>query len=171
MGVGSADSKLPKLDDSQTSATELIAAQKGKVTVMNPYAAYKKQSVTTMTPIEVVIKLYDESERQLHRAIHFIEKKEFEQAHNALDRAAELINALRSVLNMEVGEISQNLDSLYEFFYRQIIQADMKKDISIIEEIIPQISELKDAFVQISKLPRQSVGAGGNILSGTGLNS
>lgn len=31
----------------------------------NPYSAYKKQSVSTMTPVEVVIKLYSETERQL----------------------------------------------------------------------------------------------------------
>lgn len=138
---------------------------------MNPYATYKKQSVTTMTPIEVIIKLYDESEKQLHRSIHFIERKEYAEAHNALDKSAELVNALRSVLDMDVGEISQNLDSLYEFFYRQIIQADMKKDTKIIEDLIPQISELREAFIQISKLPRDGVFTKGSILSGSGLNS
>lgn len=122
-----------------------------------------------MTPIEVIIKLYDESEKHLNRAINFIENKEYDNTHKALDMAAELINALRSVLNMEAGEISQNLDSLYEFFYKQIIQADMKKDKTIIEEILPQISELKDAFVQISKLPREGVPTAGSILSRRGL--
>jgi len=134
---------------------------------MNPYAAYKKQSVATMTPIEVIIKLYDECEGHLNRAIHFIENKNYAEAHNALDTSSEIVNALRSVLDMRAGEISQNLDSLYEFFYKQIIFADMKKDIAVIEEILPQISELKDAFVQISKLPRDSLMARGSILSGT----
>jgi flagellar protein FliS len=138
----------------------------------NPYVTYKKQSVTTMTPIEMIVKAYDESERQLNRAIHFIERKEYAEAHNALDRSAELINGLRSALDMNIGEISHNLDSLYEFFYRQIIQADMKKDVKIIEEILPQIAELKDAFVQISKMPRDNVmAAQGSILSNAGLNS
>lgn len=122
---------------------------------MNPYTqAYKKQSVTTMTPIEVVIKLYNECERQLHRAIDFIEKRNYEQAHNSLDASAEIVYALRSMLDMSVGEISQNLDSLYEFFYRQIVIADTKKDTAIITELIPQICELRDAFVQISHLPK-----------------
>jgi flagellar protein FliS len=129
---------------------------------MNPYStAYKKQSVTTMTPIEVVIKLYDECERQLSRAINFINNKKYSDAHNSLDASAAIVEALRSVLDMEVGEISQNLDSLYAFFYKQIIQADMKKDISIIESVIPQMAELKDAFVQISKMPREGAMASG----------
>ena len=139
---------------------------------MNPYVAYKKQSLSTMTPIEVILKIYGECEKQLHRSINYINSKEYAQAHNSLNLSAELINALRSVLNMEVGEISNNLDSLYEFFHKQIIQADMKKDVTIIEEILPQICELKDAFMQISKLPREGVVAQqGSILSNTGLNS
>jgi flagellar protein FliS len=139
---------------------------------MNPYSTYKKQSVNTMTPIEVIIKLYDECERQLNRSIHFINNKQYDEAHKSLDMSVELINALRSVLDMSVGEISENLDSLYEFFARQLIIADTKKDIAIIEDIIPQICELKDAFVQISKLPRDGAVVQGTILSRTaGLNS
>jgi flagellar protein FliS len=137
---------------------------------MNPYTTYKRQSVNTLTPIEVIVKIYDECERQLHRAVNFIENKEYAAAHTSIDVACELILGLRSVLNSDAGEIAGNLDSLYEFFYRQLVQADMKKDVSIIHEILPQICELKDAFTQISKIPREGAAArGGNIL-GMGMN-
>jgi flagellar biosynthetic protein FliS len=71
---------------------------------MNAYAhsTYRKQSVNTMTPIEVVVKIYDECERQLNRAIKFIDDKKFDKAHDALDRAGELVNGLRSVLDMGI---------------------------------------------------------------------
>jgi len=124
---------------------------------MNPYATYKKQSVVTMTPIEMVIKLYDECEMQLNRAIHFINDKNFYEAHTSLDASAEIVNALRSILEMDAGEIAANLDSLYEYFFKQIVMADTKKDIKIIEDILPQISELREAFVEISKLPREDL--------------
>ncbi|MCL2634427.1 MAG: flagellar export chaperone FliS [Oscillospiraceae bacterium] len=125
---------------------------------MNPYASYKQQSVMTMTPVEIIVKLYDECEMNLHRAVHFIDVKDYANAHNALDKSGEIVNALRSALDMSVGEISENLDSLYDFFFKQIVHADMKKDKEIITQLIPQISELKSAFVQISKLPKGSSG-------------
>jgi flagellar protein FliS len=134
---------------------------------MNPYSVYKKQSVSTMTPIEIVIKGYDECERQLNRAVHFIQSKSFAEAHNSLDKAAELISAFRTCLDMSAGEVSSGLDSLYEYFFRRIIEADMKKDISIIEEVLPQISELKDAFVQISLMPKTGI-AHPNMMAGAG---
>ena len=74
---------------------------------MNPYAAYKKQSVTTMTPIEIVIKLYSETERELNRAVIFIEEKNYENANKSLNKSVDLIAALgwvKSLLPM-VGEL------------------------------------------------------------------
>jgi flagellar protein FliS len=108
-----------------------------------------------MTPIEVIVKIYDECVVQLHRAVKFIEDKNFSEAHNSLYASGELVNALREVLDKEAGgEIATNLDALYAFFYRQITQADTKKDVELIKQIIPQITELQDAFTQLSKMPR-----------------
>lgn len=130
---------------------------------MNAYAnaAYKKQSVTTMTPIEVIVKLYTECEAQLHRAVKFIEEKNIPEAHKSLDASGELVNALRSVLDMEAGgEISTNLDSLYDFFFRQIVLANTKKDTEIIKQIIPQIKDLRETFTQLSKMTPEQLTVG-----------
>ena len=54
----------------------------------NPYSAYKKQSVSTMTPVEVVIKLYSETERQLAIGVSAIESKDIKKAHEALDEGS-----------------------------------------------------------------------------------
>lgn len=123
---------------------------------MNPYSAYKKQAVTTMTPMEIVLKLYSETERELNRAIMFIENKSFENANKSLTKSGDLINALRSVLDMKLP-IGQNLDSLYSFFERQIVAANVKKDKEIIESILPMIGELKDAFAQIAAMSKEDI--------------
>ncbi len=123
---------------------------------MNPYAAYKKQSVTTMTPIEIVVKLYSETERELNRAIVFIEQKNYESANKSLTKSVDLINALRSVLDVNLP-IGQNLDSLYSYFEKEIITANMKKDIEMIKPLLPMIAELKDAFTQVSLMSKEDI--------------
>lgn len=125
---------------------------------MNPYAAYKKQAVTTMTPIEIVVKLYSETERELNRAIMFIEQKDYESTNKALTKSGDLINALRSVLDVKLP-IGQNLDSLYSYFEKQIVTANMKKDKQMIEALLPMISELKDAFTQVSNMSKEDIAA------------
>lgn len=123
---------------------------------MNPYTAYKKQSVTTMTPMEIVVKLYSETERELNRAIMFIESRNYEGANKSLSKSGDIISALRSVLDLKLP-IGQNLDSLYSYFEKQIVEANMKKDIEILKAIIPMISDLKDAFTQVSLMSKTDI--------------
>ena len=125
---------------------------------MNPYAAYKKQSVTTATPMEIVVKLYEETERQLNRAIVYIDNKDYESANAALSKAQDVVDALRSVLDINLP-IGQNLDALYIYFSKQIIMANAKKDTGMINELLPMIAELKDAFVQVSAMSKDEIAA------------
>ena len=127
----------------------------------NPYAAYKKQSVSTRTPVEVVIKLYSETERQLAIGVSAIEEKDIMKAHNSLVKAQELLGALRGALDMDIP-ISKNLDQLYDFFQRTAEKANMKKDAATAEEvkkIIPMIADLRDAFTQISQMTKEEIEA------------
>ena len=125
---------------------------------MNPYAAYKKQSATTMTPIEIVIKLYSETERELNRSVVFIKEKNYESANNALNKSVDLIAALRSVLDVNLP-IGKNLDAIYGFLEKQIIAANVKKDVEIVNSLLPMVAELKDAFTQIGAMSKDEIAA------------
>lgn len=129
----------------------------------NAYSsAYKKQSITTMTPMEIVVKLYSEAEKQLSRAVIFIDKKDFENANKALIKSQDCINALRSSLDMKIP-MSKDLDSLYEYFNRQIVTANVKKDTALINELLPQLAELREAFAQVSAMSREQLRPAANL--------
>ncbi|MCM1335238.1 MAG: flagellar export chaperone FliS [Bacteroides sp.] len=125
----------------------------------NAYSAYKKQSIATLTPMEIVVKLYDEAERQINRSIAYIEQKNYEEANKGLQKSQDIVNALRSVLDMSIP-ISKQLDALYDFFNRQLITANVKKDITILQELLPMLAELKDAFAQVAAMPKSQIGQG-----------
>lgn len=129
--------------------------------MVNPYSEYKKKSVETMTPVEVVIKLYNEIERQLAIAINCVEKKdrhEFMKANEAFIKAENCIDALREALDMSIP-ISKELDSYYIFFYKEIVKANISKDCTEVKKIIPLVAELRDAFTQISQMTRTEIEA------------
>lgn len=126
--------------------------------MVNPYSQYKKQSVTTMTPVEVVIKLYSEIERQLAIGIDFTEKKNFAKSNEAFIKAEDCIDALRETLDMSVP-ISKNLEDLYVFFYKVIVKANVSKELDEVKKIIPMIGELRDAFTQISQMTKEEIEA------------
>ena len=127
--------------------------------MVNPYSAYAKSSVSTMTPVEVVIKLYAEIERQLAIGVSCVEeKKDNAKANEAFLKAQECISALRESLDMSIP-ISNNLEQLYVFFYKEMINANIHKDCTEIKKIIPMIADLRDAFTQISQMTKEEIEA------------
>lgn len=126
--------------------------------MVNPYAQYKRQSVETMTPVEVIIKLYSEIEKQCAIGMDFVEKKNYAKSNEAFIKAEDCIDALREVLDMSIP-ISQNLDDLYIFFHKTIVKANITKDLTDLKKVVPMVAELRDAWTQISQMTREEIEA------------
>jgi flagellar protein FliS len=116
----------------------------------NPYQEYKKQAVMTMTPGEMIIKLYDECLKMLNAGIIYIQEKNIEACNNSLKKAHQILNYMRSILNRDY-ELSNELAALYDYYVRRIITANIKKDIEPLEEIIPMIIDLRNSFYEADK--------------------
>ena len=119
----------------------------------NAYQQYKQQAIVTMTPMETVLKLFSETEREVSRAIFFINNKEYASANDALIKGQRLIDTLRQSLDMKY-EVSSNLDALYDFFLRQLLQANLKKDVEPLTEILPMLRELRETFNRAYRTPK-----------------
>ena len=120
---------------------------------MNPYQKYMQQSVTTMTPAQLLIALYDKAITEINKAIIFIEDKDIPKAHNSIMRVIDIIDALDAHLKVKY-EISDNLAALYQYFRERLVQANVKKDPEILKEILPMITELRNAFYEAGKTVR-----------------
>ena len=120
---------------------------------VNPYQQYQRQSVMTMTQGEMLTKLYDEVIKQMSGAKICLTEKDLSGVNNALQKAQRILFYLKSTLDFKY-EISGNLDALYDFFIKRIVQANLKKDAAMLDEIIPMIEDLRDTFVQADRNAR-----------------
>lgn len=138
---------------------------------MNPYDNYKQQAVMTMTPGEMLVKLYDGAIRQMNSARRSITEKDINAANTALQKAQNIFNYLDNTLDRRY-EVSEPLSSLYEFFITQVVAANVRKDVKPLDDIIPLVSELRDTYVQAEKLSRISqqhaVAPQGNLIGAVG---
>lgn len=116
----------------------------------NPYQAYQQQSVMTMTQGEMLLKLYDETIKQLSAAEIFMGEGSIEKTNQALQKAQKIVNHLRATLDFQY-DISNQLAALYDYFVRQIVAANIKKDVALIQEVLPMVTELRDTFAQAAK--------------------
>lgn len=119
----------------------------------NPYQKYQQQSVMTMTPGEMLLKLYDEVITQLNAARQFNEEKDIQKANAAFQKAQKILRYLDQTLDPQY-EISASLSALYDYFIRRLVDANLHKDNAPIDEVLPMIQELRDTFYQADKATR-----------------
>ena len=126
--------------------------------MVNAAEAYKRQQVLTATPEALTLMLYNGALRFMTEGREAIEKKDYEEANNSLQKAQNIITEFRVTLNMEY-EISHQLLPLYNYVYDRLVEANMKSDLAQLDEAKNIITELRDAWAQAMKKARAEKGA------------
>ncbi|NLW48755.1 MAG: flagellar export chaperone FliS [Firmicutes bacterium] len=118
--------------------------------VNKAYTAYKTASVSNSKPEDLVMMLYTGLVRFIMQAQKAIEADEIEKAHENITRAQNIIAELEASLNMEY-EISHNMMLLYDYLYRRLVDANVKKDRGILDEVLKFAVEFRDTWIQAIK--------------------
>lgn len=121
----------------------------------NPYTQYKEQSLSTMAPGELLVKLFDEVIKQCRLSAIAIRSKDYGQANDGLTKSQTIITTLMSSLDMRYP-ISAELREMYVFLGKQLLNANLQKDAILIEQVLPLIKDLRDSFEQADKISRQN---------------
>lgn len=98
------------------------------------------------TPQEITALLYDACLNNLEESIESINNKDFVIANEQLQKANDILVRLGAGINYEAGIISDQLDSLYNYMSDKLIEANYKKDVKIIEEVISHLAEIATAW-------------------------
>jgi flagellar protein FliS len=125
----------------------------------NKIANYKKDSVMTMSPGELVVTTYDECLKQLGIMRILIpeveekfEVKKMEQINKSVTKIKRIVDYLRASLsfnnpNPEVTAISNNLNNLYDFFNWKVTQINSTHDMKELDAVIDMFKVLREGFV------------------------
>lgn len=123
-------------------------------TQTNAFNAYKQNSVTTASPGELTLMLYNGCLKFLNRAKIAMGEKNIEERNNYIQRSQAIIRELMSTLNMDV-EISKQMLPLYEYIVRRLSDANIKNDSTIIAEVEGLVTEFRDTWKEVLKITRQ----------------
>lgn len=121
---------------------------------MNVQQMYQQNQVNTATPQELVLLLYNGGIKFCNHAKKAIEEKNLIEAHRTIIKAQDVLTELQLGLNHDI-EISKNLDVLYDFMKRRLIEANFKKDDAIIDEVIEFFTEFRDTWKQAMDLAKK----------------
>ncbi len=117
---------------------------------MNNYGfnKYKQTSVTTASRGQVLLMLYESAIKHTKRAIEGLNEKNLAKKGEALLKVQDIVNELSLSLNHEVGgNVSQELDRLYNFIIDQITTANMKNEVKPLHDALKILETLYEGWV------------------------
>lgn len=116
----------------------------------NPIQHYKEQSISTMTPGELLLLLYDELVKNLMRCGLALDKNEFDLLETSVEKSLDIIRYLDDTLNRQY-EISKELHALYDYFDYQLARVKIGRNKAAQEDVLRMVMELRDSFRQAEK--------------------
>ena len=124
------------------------------MSVQNAYNAYKQNSVTTASPGELTLMLYNGCIKFIHQAKKAIEVKDISNRNKYVQKAQAILNELMSTLNMDIP-VSKEMFNLYDYMYHQLTQANINNDVAILDEVEGLVVEFRDTWKQVIQMNRQ----------------
>ncbi len=119
------------------------------------YSMYKQNSIMTSSPEELTLMLYNGLVKFIMQAQKAIEEKDIQKANESIKRAEDIISEFQATLDMQY-ELSKGLAMLYDYFMDRLVDANMKKDAAILEEVLHFVKDLRDTWAQAMKLAKQN---------------
>lgn len=118
------------------------------------FNAYKQNSVTTASPGELTLMLYNGCLKFLTKAKKAISEKDIQEKNTNIQKSQAIIAELMSTLKIE-EEVSKQMLPLYDYMNRRLIEANIQNDIAIIEEVEGLVTEFRDTWKEVIKITRQ----------------
>lgn len=116
----------------------------------NPYLKqYQKNNIETASPEKILIMLYAGAINFLKKAKIAIQEKNSREANKNIISAENIILEFMSTLDLDIGgDLAKKLYSLYEYLYRRLVDANMKRKPEYIDEVLRHLERLKDTWVK-----------------------
>jgi flagellar protein FliS len=125
----------------------------------NAISTYRETRVKTASQGQLIIMLYDEAVKHLDMSLELLAlnvggKKNpgnIEKISKSILKAQEIVTELTVSLDFDQGgEIAKNLFSLYSWFNKELLEANISQDIRRITAVRNQLSELRSAWAEIA---------------------
>ena len=123
----------------------------------NPYQKYQNTQIETASQEQLTLMLYNGTIKFIKQAKQEVKNNNYQNVNNYLIRAQDIIQELMLTLDMEKGgELAQNLESLYDYMNRKLMEANVNKEVEPMDEVIDMMKELRNTWKKAMEKVKQS---------------
>lgn len=117
----------------------------------NPYNVYKQNSVNMASREQLLLMLLDGTVKYTKIARMAIVNKDIQRAHKELIRVQDIYLELMITMDKNGSKYMEDMYNLYNFLKTELGRANIKKDVKIIDAILPLIEEIRDIWYEADK--------------------
>ena len=118
----------------------------------NAYGVYKNNSVNFASKEQMLLMLLDGAVKFAKRGKLAIQENNIQLAHDSITRTQDIFTELKVTLDTSVGDWAKQMFNVYSFINDRLLQANIKKDEAIMDEVIPLIEEVRNTWNEAYKL-------------------
>ena len=125
-----------------------------KDSMLNQYRQVGTQSgVASASPHRLIQMLMEGALEKINLAKGYMQRGEIALKGSHISWAISIIDGLRMSLDIEAGgEIAQNLDDLYDYMGRRLVEANLDNDEAMLDEVAGLLLEIKSAWDTVPEL-------------------
>lgn len=117
----------------------------------NAARLYQKNAVNTASPAKLTLMLYDGAVKFCNIALEGFEENNIEKISNNLIKAEKIIVEFRATLDMKYP-VAKEFDTVYDYVYRRLVEANMKKDKEALEEALRHIKTMRETWKEVMRI-------------------
>ena len=118
----------------------------------NAYAAYRKNDVQNLRPVEIVSRLYSTLLSRLHTVGASIDSGNMAEKGDAMSLSFAILSELHASLDLEQGgEIAANLNDLYGYLFSELTMVNLHNDKDRLGKAIETIEPLAEAWAELAQ--------------------
>lgn len=118
------------------------------------YAQYNNNKIMAASPPELTLMLYEGAIKFCNIAIVAVEQGNVPKAHNNIKKVQDIIDYLRDTLDMKYP-VAQDFENIYTYLLKRLLDANVKKDKEILEEINKHLHSLRDTWKKVMRINRE----------------
>ncbi len=118
------------------------------------YAAYNNSKLMTASPGELTLMLYEGAIKFCNIAIAAIERNDIQKAHINIVKVENIIEEFRATLDHKYP-VAEDFEKVYVYIYDRLVEANMKKDKDILEEVLKHLRTMRDTWKEVMVRAKQ----------------
>lgn len=119
----------------------------------NASSAYQTNQVMTAPPQELTLMLYNGGIKFLRMAKVALAEKKFDKVHENAMKVQEILGELIGTLD-DKYPIAEQMSAMYNYMLQRTIEANIKKDSAIFDEVEDFFTQFRDTWKQAIQLSK-----------------